>query len=79
MLTLDQQTALAFEHARTTLGRKVGRPASGPVWDAFCTRLEAHLPALLRELGALYGHRSDFLQCMSARKNGSLGYRLKLK
>ncbi|MDO5101720.1 MAG: amylosucrase [Lautropia sp.] len=61
MLTTDQQRTLAFEHVRHALINKLGRKASGATWLAFEARLEAHLPALIRNLQPLYGHRPDFL------------------
>ncbi|MDO4682120.1 MAG: amylosucrase [Lautropia sp.] len=66
MLTTEQQQTLAFEHVRNTLARTLGRKASGQLWQAFETRLAAHLPALIQNLQPLYGHRADFLSWLDA-------------
>ncbi|MGL4766796.1 MAG: alpha-amylase family glycosyl hydrolase [Formosimonas sp.] len=53
MFTPSQQIEMAVQHVRSQLAQ--------PIHAEFDTRLREHLPALLRELHAVYGTRTDFL------------------
>jgi amylosucrase len=66
MFTLEQQIELSLAHLKAQLKQRLARRASGATWQDFCRRLDAHYPALLRELSPLYGQREDFIEFLQS-------------
>ena len=61
MLAIEHQITLAREHVLARLAARGSVRAAQEAWAPFRARVERHLPALLGELSALYGQRTDFI------------------